>query len=543
MYGVTETRMGDDEIWKGLVEWLSKAGGYVHPDLALVETKGTLCRGIFAKKDIPKGELLIRLPPTCIISAKKKSQEATRKEQPKPTPSCQIPPPSPWLRCLGQYYKAFSESSSGDRSSTYFEPYLRSLPTVYETLWDWTDQQVNDYLAGTTLGETIKFDRNDNSLSKRYQDRVRAFLSSQNLLPSEWSQSATCHADELEFFKKACCCMSTRSFNMETPIESPDSKSTAVTSDEPCNGPFLLPVVDLLNHDTENKCTTLQWSSQEGIFFMIAERSIAADCEILHSYGDSLTSGQLLQTFGFVPDKHIEDAIEIPGPIVFLPCCTYPSLSKTKDILPACEKVAKSIYVEELRALMLSKKMDDESWDVSSLSARDLSNIPEQIMIISEHGRLTVPEELITLVVCQLLPEEAYDAVKSDKDLLMDISILDDYFLGNLFCRVVLEIVKRKSERYNSEDLKFDSQKNDNLLSAVTSTLKSVHQSQESSLDSLRQKWGTVIKAQELQVLEVLRKQVLDLVACLENGLSIDNSSFGHHDDASRSATKRQRTL
>ena len=96
--------------------------------------------------------------------------------------------------------------------------------------------------------------------------------------------------DEERRFRQACMCISTRGFHLSSNNEDTSSWS----------GPFLLPLIDLLNHNPAQSCTTLQRDDTND-FIMIAERELARGDEVFHSYGKDLSSAQVLQTFGFVP--------------------------------------------------------------------------------------------------------------------------------------------------------------------------------------------------------------------------------------------------
>ena len=85
-----------------------------------------------------------------------------------------------------------------------------------------------------------------------------------------------------------------------TPSESDEATPPSSTATAgPYLGPFLLPVMDLLNHSDspKHKVTTFQRDGQTKDFYMMAERDIEEGEEILHSYGDKLTAAQLLLTF------------------------------------------------------------------------------------------------------------------------------------------------------------------------------------------------------------------------------------------------------
>ena len=188
--------------------------------------------------------------------------------------------------------------------SSFYKPYLDSLPTHYETLFDWTEAQISNYLAGTTLGQLIQQERQQNALQTRYVTSVRPILKEHGLISRFLQNEAAPSQEEFDLFQDACVCISTRAFDLSTETGNNDSD----VESHAFNGPFLLPLIDLLNHDCRRrKSTTLR--SDGHSFYMTAERDIGIDEEVVHSYGDQLCAAQFLQTFGFVPD----DAVQFVG--------------------------------------------------------------------------------------------------------------------------------------------------------------------------------------------------------------------------------------
>ena len=175
-----------------------------------------------------------------------------------------------------------------------------------------------------------------------------------------------------DYFKSACACISTRGFHLgcgpasdrggvgDGSNDGASAIGGVATTDAPYTGPFLLPLIDLLNHSSSlrRRCTSLQRMGQSAAvrtamaealgasgtpektggdigrkrggdgnrggsvtvgsgddedgssFIMGAERNIVKGEEILHSYGDQLTSAHQLQTFGFVEERYIQRAID-----------------------------------------------------------------------------------------------------------------------------------------------------------------------------------------------------------------------------------------
>ena len=553
-------------VWKNLVEWVQACGGQVHSALEL-QGEGP-SRGVYTTGEIQVGELLIQIPSRCVVSGEtvdangivgKQSllSSATiysKPPSPSPTPTPTPTLASPWLKCVAAYYQAGIQPSD-----QFFDPYVQSLPNQYETLLQWTDSQIHEYLGGTTLGWMVQSDRQDQTLQNRYRTAVKPYLQSLQLIPSTREED-----DEWHHFVQACNCISTRGFHlMDATTGSSSSTTTTIngnsTSTEKLHpsypGPFLLPVIDLLNHDPPNSCTTLQRSSQDGSFVMMAERTIGAKQEVVHSYGNSLTSAQLLQTFGFVPRRNIERALSLPHWLVRSKTTELPSLldvtplilSKTDHLIPACQAVASSTYPSQLQATIHSQQLEDEVWDVSQLPYRNLPQLDSWNDHITISLVQPLTEELITLICLCFLPDEMIMEVSKDGTLL-DGTILEDYYLGHLVCQSLLVAIENRKKgtairpigRMTNHDIDGGSgtgTKKQKLLLVSSdldreceklqllcgsASLQTSSSSSSSSVESERAKYGLTIRIEELMGLEMLQRKVLEVVECLQRGLSVE---------------------
>jgi hypothetical protein len=517
---------GNDQQWKNIVAWVQAAGGHVHPSLQL-QGDGP-ARGVIATQTISKGDLLIRMPTTCVCSGISMEENWKSNNESSSSKSA-----SPWLRCLAAYYQAASNTTTSK-----FQPYLESLPKEYETLFQWTDQQIHDYLAGTTLGKMIQLDRQEDSLKTRFHLGVRPYLEILGLLSAGKSEQ-----EELEDFKRACMCLSTRGFHLRS--EENDNSALAPLSSLSYNGPFLLPIIDLLNHDETNACTTLQRDATSGTFFMIAEHDIPSCEEVVHSYGDAMTSAQILQTFGFVPESHAQRVLKSSSPQADTASkWTAAVLSKT-ELLSACRKVAASDYPLQLQRSIQSNNTgaNDEVWDVHNLNPRNTSHISNDLLL--SNPRLS--DELITLLCVQFLPDEAYDEIfGKSPSYLLDRSVVEDYYLGNLVCQALLTAIDEKVDAYQRP---IEKEESDKVPVAKRSALERDRNSLRHKLHSKktdngveyhRGVCGLTIQIEEMTSLEALRREVLEIITCLDTGSSIESIYNNSNDPADHSKpTKR----
>jgi hypothetical protein len=383
---------------------------------------------------------------------------------------------------------------------------------------DWKSWELRSFLAGTTLGtfalsaieksddvfyddirEDIELQKN---LRKRYQSTVVPYLIHLNTLgffgrekalgdvtdskPNVKRQRIETNENDsmehlYEYFTQGCKCISTRAFHMQS-ASMPDKNNY--------QGPYLLTYIDLLNHAPHTSlkhATTLQRDPVDGSFFMLAERDIEKGEEICHSYdsgaaaqrkdgelakSSSLTSAQLLQTFGFVDvsssierlskflcrDKSGDVQLEFDN--------MTPAMLSKNDICRICKAVSTSSYPNSLRNSMEETGLVDEGWehwelplmedkidacqkDCSSSRQLALESLPDEVMITTE----ALSDEIITICSLNFLPDEAIDELcggthGQQSSLILSEEVLDDYFLGKLVLYSLMKVLDEKLEQY-----------------------------------------------------------------------------------------------
>ncbi|KAL7487233.1 hypothetical protein ACHAW6_012830 [Cyclotella cf. meneghiniana] len=302
-----------------------------------------------------------------------------------------------------------------------------------------------------------------------------------------------------KLFRRGCMCISTRAFHMQ---------STSSSGDADDQGPYLLPYIDLLNHAprfSPKHVTTLRRDLHDGSFVMVAERDIEKGEEICHSYDsggfddiaevgaalegethaskrtdglNSLTSAQLLQTFGFVDvrcaverlsrcfNKYTSrSTVHDSHP----QACLTPAILTKDEICQTCRAVSISSYPNSIRRFMEETGLVDDGWeywdlpwmknksetsnDTSSRQA-SLDGLPNDILIPYENP---LTDELITIFSLNFLPSEAIDdllctSLHSDNQhpnsILLTEEVLDDYYLGKLVLHSIIQAVDEKLKRY-----------------------------------------------------------------------------------------------
>jgi hypothetical protein len=291
-------------------------------------------------------------------------------------------------------------------------------------------------------------------------------------------------------------------------LDSNDAAADVVAPrDSVYSGPFLLPVIDLINHSSEKKCTTLHRvrARDQDVFVMMAEHSVSAGEEILHSYGD-LTAGQCLQTFGFVPETAVQRAASSSSASStnFTPAI----LSKTEDILPACWEVIESDLPSQLAASMQEQNMEDEIWTVKVDRNRKTDFLPNELLISVDSDNMWT-DELVTVTCLPFLPACAASEITART--LLDRSMLEDYYLCKLVCTAMLKAIDKKLKRYTSVQAdEWPTDDQELLIELLASK-------QVDTPSSQRLMYGLTVRLEEKQSLATLRGEVIATLVGLDS--------------------------
>jgi hypothetical protein len=482
-----------------LVDWINGAGGHIHQSLELTNEDGI--RGIACRDAIAKDELLIRLPASVVLSGESMPATYGSKHA------------SPWLTCLAALCQAYNDKNSE------YQPYLDSLPSDYEHLFQWTNDQVQEYLKGTTLGTIVQDDRSRRTLEERFSSSVEPYLI--------YTGALSLQADEkLEHFRQVCMVLSTRGFHLH---QSAPALSQQQQQPQQYSGPYLLPFIDLLNHNPARSCTTLN-RNDNGTFTMSAQRNLTRGEQVCHSYGNGLSSAQCLQTFGFVPKESIQRAATKWGEHeVIRNGAVTPAVISRDDLVHACREMIESDYPSQVQSCVIESGRQDEVWNVQvDFCCRTIDDLvsSEQLPIFYYSDNEPLSDELVTTCTLLLLPEEAFEDFMSDSPALLDSSILQDYYLGKLVCRSLLTAIDNKKCSYGSS-IESDSNKLQQLYNK---------NGEHAAVSELRARYGLTIRIEEMASLDRLRIQVLQLVD------SLDNADFDNEEESDKAMMgKRKR--
>jgi hypothetical protein len=656
---------------------------------------------LFASDTIPSGDLLIQLPLSASINGKNmpctyeiisnSSNEngadhmTTTTATSTTTGNTLTVKVSPWLRCLASLIKelrlheeiVLKHHQQQQQQSSHY--YLASLPQNYETIWQWSPEEIDEYLAGTRPPSASyqedhnndptngipkkKKDKSRNSsvlpstvssvsnqwmsmndpkqIRQQYERSIRPYLIHCGILKDNNDNASNVGSNdnssndgikiweekEYQQFQHACQILSTRSFYSSISNSHPDDKTNTVSSDDNTkyDGPYLLPIIDLINHAdtcTGQTNTRLEFMVQNPnsmnptyCFMMRALRTIYPHTEILHSYGDELSNVQFLSSFGFIPMNRMVDCCQPPilekpsadtkpSPSAVSPSTVNNTIhisSYTKSVMitkqeiwDSCWDIIRSGFAQQLAVEMLRNAAFDPSevWVVTVDRHRDVDCVPNHIVIVQPPttadsattiGRSDdiLSDELVTAACVPFLPKCAYAEITSRT--LLDVSILQDYYLGHLVGTALLQTIQRRLllyrpipvttvQRILPSELVSDNVMDDKdilrklLLCIETSSRSdddSINKSNESTLyvdtnsksagdpmneenestlyvDRCRLANGLAIRLEEKEVLKALRNSISDLLNGLK--INIDDVSTDDNQFDSDNASKKYKS-
>jgi hypothetical protein len=272
--GVSSSATSSPEV-DALGAWITGRGGDVSKTKVGHGDRG---RGLFAKRDIKSGEVVVRVPIACALS------DSTRRTPPYPD--------APWAVRLA--HALLRERENDDHAK-----YANTLPT--ETVgFANACVATDDVVVGDLVADEHALDE---------LGRYRLLLQS--------SHAAVKEKHSFQDWRWAMSLVHSRTFRVREPrAVSKDggennNKTTTTTRR------LLVPYVDLLNHDSRADSVSCQWDvvwddsgTGGGDFMVTACRDIKKNAEIVASYGER-DDRHFFLFFGFLPKPNPHNRVTL----------------------------------------------------------------------------------------------------------------------------------------------------------------------------------------------------------------------------------------
>lgn len=257
-----------------LQKWLSDSG--LPPQKMAIQKVDVGERGLVALKNIRKGEKLLFVPPSLVITADSKWSCPEAGEVLK---QCSVPD---WP-LLATYL--ISEASF--EKSSRWSNYISALPRQPYSLLYWTRAELDRYLEASQIRERA-IERITNVIGTYNDLRLRIFSKYPDLFPEE--------VFNMETFKWSFGIL----FSRLVRLPSMDGRVA------------LVPWADMLNHSCEVETFLDYDKSSQGVVFTTDQQYQPGE-QVFISYGKK-SNGELLLSYGFVPREgtNPSDSVELP---------------------------------------------------------------------------------------------------------------------------------------------------------------------------------------------------------------------------------------
>ncbi|KAJ5166368.1 uncharacterized protein N7482_005149 [Penicillium canariense] len=286
------------------VAWLeANPGVKVNPKIYLADLRSTGAgRGVVARTSIPEGEELFSIPRNLILAVQNSELKSLLGQE--------VDTLGPWLSLMLVMLYEYSQGSNSR-----WAPYLRVLPTRFDTLMFWSPAELRELQASAILDKIGKQGA-DKSILESIVPIVRAnpglFPPVSGVTSYEGDAGA---AALLELAHIMGSLIMAYAFDIEKSEheedDAEDDDESYMTDDEDEQLPKgMVPLADLLNADADRNNARL--FQEEECLVMKAIKPIHEGEEIFNDYGE-IPRADLLRRYGYVTDNYAQyDVIELP---------------------------------------------------------------------------------------------------------------------------------------------------------------------------------------------------------------------------------------
>jgi len=391
------------------VQWAVEQGAVVSDNIDLFHEFETTGRGVKATRDLPKGELLLSVPPGAYMEPPCKDDDELDK----------IIMAHKASSSLGIVLRLMHEVSKGPAST-----FAAHIATMFEVLPDtpsyWDEADRAELRGSAAMGIV-----DPKIIIDEYEKCAKPIITAASHLFPEPHGS-------LKAFMDASTACTSRWFRMEKIYQSKTSSRTISCMD---GGPYLVPVADMFNHHHESPHASFSNVKIENkvTFKMFLDVPVKAGEQIFLTYGN-LNNQQLLHGYGYVPqgNEALSCAL-VPAELVLA--------QSREDVLAAlkeAEAEPEASEVEACKAVLDRKE--------AALKAGGC--LPDEPYCITREDM--IPEELLTVAQVMHMDVEMFECYEEEPAVLgSEFDVEDDEYVTAVE-RTLLCIVDRKLRCYAS---------------------------------------------------------------------------------------------
>jgi SET domain-containing protein 6 len=325
---------------------------------------------LVATQDIAEHEVLFRIPRTAILSVENSILSTE-------IPAATFEMLGPWLSLI---LVMLYEHINGDASN--WSPYFSVLPTEFNTLMFWSDDEIAELQASAVVNKIGK-EGADEVFMEHLLPVIKEFANVFFAGDERAKQRAEEMRDErnLALMHKMGSLIMAYAFDIEpaNPRKDVDEEGFAEEEEDEALPKGMIPLADMLNADADRNNARLFYENK--YLDMKALKPIRAGEEIYNDYG-SLPRSDLLRRYGYVTDNYAQyDVVEI-------------SMDLVTDLATAA-----GVHFEDRIEYLDEQGIIDTGYDITASSPFTIQE--------------SLSPELIILVETLLLPQEEYERLKS----------------------------------------------------------------------------------------------------------------------------------
>jgi SET domain-containing protein 6 len=201
--------------------------------------------------------------------------------------------------------------------SSFWTPYFAVLPTEFNTLMFWSEDELAELQASAVVAKIGKEGADEmfvEQLLPVIEEFADIFFAGDERAKDRAKEMRS--PENLELMHKMGSLIMAYAFDIEptTPSKDVDDEGFAEEEEDAALPKGMVPLADMLNADAE-RCNARLFYEKEGLE-MRALKAIAAGEEIFNDYG-ALPRSDLLRRYGYVTDNYaVYDVVEIPAEIL-----------------------------------------------------------------------------------------------------------------------------------------------------------------------------------------------------------------------------------
>ncbi|KAF1957412.1 SET domain-containing protein [Byssothecium circinans] len=295
-----------DEASHSFLQWLKSTGAEISSKIELKDLRNIQAgRGVVATQDITKDELLFRIPRPTLLTV---SNSLLSSEIPKAT----LDHLGPWLSLiLVMLYEYINGSAST------WAPYFAVLPSEFNTLMFWSDDELAELQASAVvhkIGKKAADESFRNELLPVIKEFAEIFFSGDERAKERAEEMGG--EQGLRLMHNMGSLIMAYAFDVE-PADAKkevDEEGYASEDEDEALPKGMVPLADMLNADADRNNARLFY--EENSLSMKALAPIKAGEEIFNDYGP-LPRSDLLRRYGYITDNYARyDVVEIPFDLV-----------------------------------------------------------------------------------------------------------------------------------------------------------------------------------------------------------------------------------